>query len=111
MDLRLSMALATAAFVLAGVGPVAAEPSPEDALPAGPGRDVVLRVCTACHGAEQFALARYTPDGWDNEIAKMQGAGAEMTPEEQLAISTYLAKYLAKSAPPAAPETKPSPDR
>src|SRR3569623_2014811 len=61
--------------------------SPEDALPAGPGKDVVVRVCTACHDASQFAFARYTPEEWDGEIAKMQGAGAEVTAEEQPAIS------------------------
>lgn len=116
MHPRFGLAAAAAALALAAVGPVAAQPqTPEDALPAGPGKDVTLRVCTSCHGAEQFAYARYTPEGWDNEIGKMQGAGAEMTADEQLAISGYLSKYLAKPAPapPAAtpPAATPSPDR
>lgn len=67
---------------------------PGDALPDGPGKEVVLRVCTTCHDATQFAYARYSPAGWDNEIGKMQNAGALMSAEEQLAISAYLAKYL-----------------
>jgi hypothetical protein len=63
-----------------------------------------VRVCTACHEAAQFANARHTPEDWDNEIAKMQSAGAEMTAEEQVAISTYLAKNLpAPASAPAAP--------
>jgi hypothetical protein len=52
-----------------------------------------------CHGVEQFAYARYTPDGWDIEIGKMQSAGALMAPEEQAAISAYLSKYLSKPEP------------
>jgi hypothetical protein len=58
-----------------------------------------VRVCTQCHEVEQFAYARYTPAGWDFEIQKMQSAGAEMTAEEQLAISAYLAKYLSPDSP------------
>lgn len=95
-----SVFLAAMALLLSG--PVLAQP-PEDPLPAGPGKDVVVRVCTACHGADQFAFARLTPEQWDNEISKMQSAGAEMTAEDQAAISAYLAKNFNK-APPAAPQ-------
>jgi hypothetical protein len=100
MNFRIPIAAAAAALCLGVVGPVLAQ-APEDLLPAGPGKDVVVRVCTGCHDATQFAYARYTPDGWDNEITKMQSAGAEMTAEEQLAISAYLAKNLPKPAPDA----------
>ena len=94
--------IAAAAAVLLGLaGPVSAQAPADDPLPAGPGKDVVVRVCTACHDATEFAFARYTPDEWDFEITKMQSAGAEMTAEEQLAISAYLAKYLSKPAAPA----------
>ncbi|HEV7385509.1 MAG TPA: hypothetical protein VGN89_11565, partial [Phenylobacterium sp.] len=57
----------------------------------------------------------YTPDEWDNEIAKMQGAGAEMTAEEQTAISAYLSQNFPKAAPgdaktpPPLPSPSPSP--
>jgi hypothetical protein len=96
MNLRIGMA--AAALGLGLVGPALGQ-APDDPLPPGPGKDAVVRVCTACHEAAQFAFARYTPEGWDNEISKMQSAGAEMTPEEQVAISAYLAKYLSKPAP------------
>ena len=100
MNSRILIAAAAAAFGLGAVGPVLAQ-APEDPLPAAPGKDVVVRVCTACHDATQFAYARHTPDEWDNEIAKMQSAGAEMTAEEQVAISAYLAKNFPKPAPAA----------
>lgn len=102
MKLRLRIAGAAAALALCAVGPVLAQ-APDDPLPPGPGKDVVMRVCTACHEAGQFAYARMTPQEWDSEIAKMQSAGAYMTTDEQLAISAYLAKYLSPAAavPPA----------
>lgn len=105
-SLRVAVAAAaTASVCLAVVGPVSAQ-APDDLLPAGPGKDVVVRVCTACHDATQFANARYTPDEWDTEITKMQAAGADMTAEEQAAISTYLAKYLSRPAPAATSDAK-----
>jgi competence protein ComEA len=105
MNLSIRMA-AAAALALINVGPVLAQ-APDDPLPAGPGKDVVMRVCTACHDASEFAYARYTPQEWDNEIAKMEGAGAEMTAEEQVAISAYLAKNFAKAALAAPSDAKP----
>jgi cytochrome c5 len=106
MKLPIRAAMAIVALCLGLVGPVLAQ-APDDPLPPGPGKDVVVRVCTACHDASEFAFARYTPEEWDNEIAKMEGAGAEMTAEEQVAISTYLAKNFSKPAPAAPADAKP----
>jgi hypothetical protein len=110
MNLRTLIAAAAAALCLAAVGPVLAQ-APADPLPDGPGKDVVVRVCTACHDATQFAYARYTPDEWDNEITKMQSAGAEMSAEDQVAISAYLAKAFPKAAPTAPSDAKAPPGR
>lgn len=95
------MSAIAAALCLGAVSPVLAQ-APDDLLPAGPGKDAVVRVCTACHDATQFAYLRLAPEEWDHEVVKMQSAGAEMTAEEQAAISAYLAKSFPKP-PPAAP--------
>ena len=100
MNLRISITAIAAALSLSAVSPVLAQ-APDDLLPAGPGKDVVVRVCTACHDATQFAYLRLAPEEWDHEVVKMQSAGAEMTAEEQAAISAYLAKNLPKAAPAA----------
>ena len=94
------LAAATALLALAVARPVLAQAPADDPLPDGPGKDAVVRVCTACHDATQFAYARHTPEEWDNEITKMQSAGAEMTPEDQLAVSAYLARTFPKAAAP-----------
>jgi hypothetical protein len=106
MNFRIHIAAAAAALCLGLVGPVLAQ-APDDPLPPGPGKDIVVRVCTACHDASEFAFARYTPEEWDNEIAKMEGAGAEMTAEEQVAISAYLARNFSKPTPAAPGDAKP----
>ena len=80
-----------------------AAPGPADPLPEGPGKDVVVRVCTACHDATEFAFARYTPEEWNHVINKMQGAGAEITGEDQAVIAAYLAKNFPKPPAPATP--------
>jgi cytochrome c5 len=104
--MKRSILFAAAALCLGAVAPVLAQaPTPApvhgDPLPEGPGKDVVVRVCTACHDATQFAFARYTPDEWNTEISKMQGAGAEITAEDQVVIAAYLARNFAKPAPAA----------
>jgi hypothetical protein len=104
MTLRILFSVAAVALCLGAVGPVLAQAS-DDPLPPGPGKDVVVRVCTACHDATQFAYARHTREEWESEVSKMQGAGAEMTAEEQTAITDYLAQTLGKTAPAAPPAT------
>lgn len=102
MTHRISLAAAAAALCLAG--PALAQP--QDPLPEGPGKDVVVRVCTACHDVSQFAYARFTPEEWDKEVTKMEGAGADMTAEEHAAITAYLTKSFPKAAPAAPGDAK-----
>ena len=61
MTLRIRLAATAAALALALAGPALAQP-PADPLPDAPGKDAVVRVCTACHEAAQFAFARHTPE-------------------------------------------------
>ncbi|HEX3700695.1 MAG TPA: hypothetical protein VHV27_08485 [Phenylobacterium sp.] len=98
---------AAAALGLGLVGPVLAQATSDDPLPPGPGKDVVVRVCTSCHDASEFAFARKSPDEWETEINKMESAGAEMTGDEETTISAYLSKYLGKAAPGAPPAPAP----
>ncbi|HZZ68236.1 MAG TPA: hypothetical protein VFE18_08680 [Phenylobacterium sp.] len=132
MILRILLAASAATLALGLVGSVSAQtpppapattpapadqtPPPADAgLPDGPGKDVTVRICTSCHEASQFAYARHTPAEWDMEISKMISAGADMTADEQAAISAYLSKNLgpqpATPATPTAPTTPPTPSR
>ena len=67
-----------------------------DDLPEGPGKEVVLKVCTQCHGVAEFTSKRNTRAEWDEEVDKMAARGAKASDDEFDAIVTYLAKNFGK---------------
>lgn len=61
-------------------------------LPAGPGKELVVRVCTDCHGVDSIRKKRVTADEWADVVANMVDNGAKADDAEQAAIVAYLAK-------------------
>ena len=59
-------------------------------LPDVPGKEVVVRVCTKCHGPANIAKKRLSRDDWDDQVADMVERGAKGTPEELAAVVDYL---------------------
>ena len=82
-------------FVAVGAQLAAPVVVAQSVLPEGPGRDVTLRICGNCHGAETVASVRHTPDGWREVIAKMVAAGAQGSEEELGTVSQYLSTHFA----------------
>src|SRR5262249_38763195 len=85
-------------------------------LPDAPGRELVERVCSACHSLSRFADLRMDAASWRDKVRTMMGPGADATPAEAEVIIAFLAKNLgaAGQAPPAetkaaAPEAKAAP--
>jgi mono/diheme cytochrome c family protein len=79
----------------------------QNALPEGPGRELVLQKCQTCHEIGFVTRERQTRERWDSIITEMQGYGLRLTPEERATILNYLATRLAPgaSAPkPSAPQ-------
>lgn len=66
------------------------------ALPAGPGRDVMVRVCAQCHSPEVAAQQSLDASGWKALVDQMANNGAQASDAEFDTIS----KYLATSFPP-----------
>jgi competence protein ComEA len=62
----------------------------QGALPDAPGRDVTLKVCGNCHGADTVASVRLTPEGWREMITRMVAAGASGTDGELETVLRYL---------------------
>jgi len=65
-------------------------------LPAGPGKDVFEKVCSACHGLDIITALKHTRAEWKSVIDTMAGYGAMAKDEEFDAIVTYLAKNFGK---------------
>ncbi len=61
-------------------------------LPAGAGKDTLIRVCSKCHSPDNVIANGQDRAGWENTITKMAGFGAEASDEEFTAILDYLVK-------------------
>ena len=66
------------------------------ALPAGPGRDVMIRVCSQCHSPDVAADQQLDQAGWKELVDQMAGRGASATEAE----FEEIVQYLAKAFPP-----------
>jgi len=51
-------------------------------LPAGTGRDLLLRACTGCHKAEEFAAYRHTKDEYRAIVYRMGDRGAQASAKD-----------------------------
>jgi len=67
-----------------------------DDFPEGPGKDVLMRVCTACHGLESIPHLKYSKQEWQSLVYQMQDNGADASGEELDAIIAYLTKNFGK---------------
>lgn len=69
-------------------------------LPAGPGRDLLLRTCTGCHKPDSFSAYRFTKDEYHAIVYRMADRGAQATGPELDQIADYLAKNFPKVEDP-----------
>lgn len=66
--------------------------APGPALPDGEGKDVVIRMCTQCHGAAVFSRMRMSRDAWESEVGAMVEKGAVGTAGEVQTTISYLVR-------------------
>jgi competence ComEA-like helix-hairpin-helix protein len=64
--------------------------SAQSELPAGPGKDVVERVCAPCHGVYPLMQRNRTKEAWGNTVDRMIGRGAKAAGEDAQVIVQYL---------------------
>jgi competence protein ComEA len=72
--------------------PLAAQSDTHPSLPAGEGRDVMIRVCSQCHEPEKVVGQENDERGWKDLVDQMASNGAQASDEELAAIVKYLAK-------------------
>jgi len=61
-------------------------------LPAGPGKDTLIRVCSKCHSPDNVIANGQTREGWENTITKMATLGAAGSDDDFNDILDYLVK-------------------
>jgi quinoprotein glucose dehydrogenase len=63
-------------------------------LPEGAGKEIVVRMCTKCHGTAVFSKLRMDRAGWQDEVADMVEKGAAGTAGEIRAVVDYMARHF-----------------
>ncbi len=71
--------------------------APGPPLSEGAGKELVVRMCTQCHGTAVFAKMRMGRVGWEDEVAAMVERGAVGTEEEIQIVVEYLVKNFGRS--------------
>jgi competence protein ComEA len=70
----------------------------QSALPEAPGRDVTVKLCNNCHGADVIASVRHTTDGWREVIERMVAAGAKGSDQDLETVLQYVStQFTAES--------------
>ena len=77
----------------------AARAAGQDSFPDGPGKDITVRVCGACHSASRSAAVRLTRAGWQDVMSKMVSLGAKGSDTELAAVLDYLSANFKGDAP------------
>jgi virginiamycin B lyase len=95
--------IVAATVVLSGAAAagVALAPALAQTLPNGNGKDVVERICTACHDLSPITDSiGFSRTDWETVIKAMVDMGATIRPDEANTIATYLAaNFPPKSKP------------
>ena len=96
-----ALSFAAALVLVFGLTAAAQNPSgPADEhekLPAGPGRELTIRVCSQCHEPEVAADQQLDLAGWKSLVDQMASKGAEATDAELDEIVHYLANAFPAS--------------
>ena len=61
-------------------------------LPDGPGKEVVLNICTQCHDLQRVRRERLSAEGWAEILQTMLNEGAPLTDQDFATVLRYLAR-------------------
>jgi hypothetical protein len=61
-------------------------------MPDGPGKTLVLEICTQCHNLQRVKQTRLTPEGWLEVLENMLNEGAPLSENDLPEVLRYLAR-------------------
>ena len=61
-------------------------------LPDGPGKEVVLNICTQCHDLQRVRRQRTNAEGWGETLDAMLNEGAPLSEQDLPVVLRYLAR-------------------
>src|ERR1019366_8569451 len=68
------------------------------ALPEGPGKELVAKVCIDCHTSATFRKMRLNEDEWWDKVGDMVDRGAKADEKQQAEIVAYLVRNFGPDA-------------
>ncbi len=71
---------------------------PNDILPEGPAKVVILRECTSCHEGSYVVAKPRTKSEWDEVVGSMMSRGANLSEDEQDKVIAYLSDNFGPTA-------------
>jgi virginiamycin B lyase len=90
-----SRVVLTAALLCAGF------PALGQQLPDGPGKELAVANCNACHTLLSRVGAGYTAEGWNTVLRMMHNQGAPLPPDQVEPLKAYLIKAFPEKGKPA----------
>ena len=106
---RVALTMMMVGFVVCTSASVMAQSRAND-LPDGEGKDLVVRMCSDCHGLVDVVSRRETEKEWLGIIGDMIALGVQGTDEEQRIAARSLQVFRREvRKPPAAEEPAPAP--
>jgi len=72
---------------------------PENYLPGGAGRDVILQACVQCHDLRNTVSQRKTAAAWKRTVDEMIWRGAPLLSDEAETVTKYLASSFGTDKP------------
>jgi cytochrome c5 len=61
-------------------------------VPEGPGKQILLNICTMCHDLGRIRLGHRSPEEWEETLVSMLNEGAPLSEEQFPVIHAYLSK-------------------
>ena len=63
-------------------------------VPDGPGKPILLNICTMCHNLQRIKNGRRSPEEWEETLLAMLNEGAPVSDEQLPVIHAYLSKHF-----------------
>lgn len=84
--------------------------TPDEELPEGAGKQILLDACTSCHGLNEVTKFRgyYDRTQWRDVVVTMVEYGAPVEPPQVDVLADYLMQHLGKPSP-TTPPAQPTP--
>ena len=63
-------------------------------VPEGPGKPILLNICTQCHNLQRIKNGRRSPEEWEETLLAMLNEGAPVSDDQLPVIHAYLSRHF-----------------